>query len=446
MDRSGFAANVKQPSSGELMRAIDRLGVVGNVLYVAAHPDDENTRLLAWLANDKLVRAGYLSLTRGEGGQNLIGAEQSPLLGLIRTEELLAARAHRPRRAVVLAGARLRLLQDARRDAEDLGPRRHPRRRGRRCMKKFHPDVVITRFPPEGAETHGHHTASAMLAVEALKALEPGARPQARGVEPLQLRRAAAGGDELARLVEARRRRLQRAARHVVRRDGGAKAAACTRARASAWRRRAASQTRVLPRARRRAGGALDLRRHRPDLGPRARRQEGRRARGAHPRGVRRRRRRRAASPSWWRCAARCRRSPIIRGRRRSWPSSTRSSPAARGCSPRPPSPMRSPIRAARSALTVSAVNRSPAPMTLREVRLPGGDKIAVDKPLGDNKPVKVEHSFKLPAETRDYAAVLAGARRRRRGTGRCTTRRSSGARRRRRSPPSSSSPSAARR
>ena len=63
------------------------------MLYVAAHPDDENTRLLAWLANDKLVRAGYLSLTRGEGGQNLIGAEQAPLLGLIRTEELLAARA-----------------------------------------------------------------------------------------------------------------------------------------------------------------------------------------------------------------------------------------------------------------------------------------------------------------------------------------------------------------
>ena len=92
MANPGFAATSKQPSAGELMRAIDRLGVVGNVLYVAAHPDDENTRLLAWLANDKLVRAGYLSLTRGEGGQNLIGPEQAPLLGLIRTEELLAAR------------------------------------------------------------------------------------------------------------------------------------------------------------------------------------------------------------------------------------------------------------------------------------------------------------------------------------------------------------------
>src|SRR3954453_15325259 len=86
-------AHARQPNGAELQRAVDRLGVVGRVLYVAAHPDDENTRLLAWLANDRLVRAGYLSLTRGEGGQNLIGPEQAPLLGLIRTEELLAARA-----------------------------------------------------------------------------------------------------------------------------------------------------------------------------------------------------------------------------------------------------------------------------------------------------------------------------------------------------------------
>ena len=62
------------------------------MLYVAAHPDDENTALLAYLANGALVRTGYLSLTRGDGGQNLIGAEQGPALGLIRTQELLAAR------------------------------------------------------------------------------------------------------------------------------------------------------------------------------------------------------------------------------------------------------------------------------------------------------------------------------------------------------------------
>ncbi len=69
-----------------------KLEVLGSVLYIAAHPDDENTRLLAWLSQDKLYRTGYLSLTRGDGGQNLIGDEQGVELGLIRTQELLAAR------------------------------------------------------------------------------------------------------------------------------------------------------------------------------------------------------------------------------------------------------------------------------------------------------------------------------------------------------------------
>src|SRR5438105_2198336 len=85
-------AHARQPSAAELARAIDRLAVTGSVLYVAAHPDDENTRLLGWLVNEKGVRAAYLSLTRGEGGQNLIGPEQAPMLGVIRTQELLAAR------------------------------------------------------------------------------------------------------------------------------------------------------------------------------------------------------------------------------------------------------------------------------------------------------------------------------------------------------------------
>src|SRR5262245_61575242 len=77
-----------QPDAAKLARMLDKLQVVGSVLYVAAHPDDENTRFLAWLANDRLLRAGYLSVTRGDGGQNLIGSEQGPLLGLIRTQEL----------------------------------------------------------------------------------------------------------------------------------------------------------------------------------------------------------------------------------------------------------------------------------------------------------------------------------------------------------------------
>src|SRR5580658_9154830 len=78
--------------SAEARLALDRLNVVGSVLMIAAHPDDENTALLAYLARGRKVRTGYLSLTRGEGGQNLIGAEQGDALGIIRTQELLAAR------------------------------------------------------------------------------------------------------------------------------------------------------------------------------------------------------------------------------------------------------------------------------------------------------------------------------------------------------------------
>jgi len=79
-------------SAVHLYQGIQKLNVLGSVLYIAAHPDDENTRLIAYLANDRLYRTGYLSLTRGDGGQNLIGEEQGIALGLIRTQELLAAR------------------------------------------------------------------------------------------------------------------------------------------------------------------------------------------------------------------------------------------------------------------------------------------------------------------------------------------------------------------
>src|SRR5688500_8153216 len=82
----------KSYTSSEIFQQIKKLNVLASVLYVAAHPDDENTRLLAWLANEKLYRTGYLSITRGDGGQNLIGDEQGIELGLIRTQELLSAR------------------------------------------------------------------------------------------------------------------------------------------------------------------------------------------------------------------------------------------------------------------------------------------------------------------------------------------------------------------
>jgi LmbE family N-acetylglucosaminyl deacetylase len=87
-----FAQAPQTWTSADIYLAIKKLNVLGSFLYVAAHPDDENTRLIAYLSKDRLYRTGYLSITRGDGGQNLIGDEQGIDLGLIRTQELLAAR------------------------------------------------------------------------------------------------------------------------------------------------------------------------------------------------------------------------------------------------------------------------------------------------------------------------------------------------------------------
>ncbi|MDH4036183.1 MAG: PIG-L family deacetylase [Candidatus Krumholzibacteria bacterium] len=149
--------------------AMEKLTVVGSVLYVAAHPDDENTAMLTWLENEKLVRAGYLSMTRGDGGQNLIGDEQGDLLGVIRTEELLAARR--------IDGAEQFFTR-----AVDFGYSKGPDETLAtwgydavlgdvvRVIRTFRPDVIVMRFPTTGEGRHGHHTASALLAVEAFEA------------------------------------------------------------------------------------------------------------------------------------------------------------------------------------------------------------------------------------------------------------------------------------
>ncbi len=163
------ARPIVQPSSSELQLAINRLGVVGGALYVAAHPDDENTAMLAWLANEKLVRTAYLSVTRGDGGQNLIGTEKGDLLGVIRTQELLEARR--------IDGAEQFFTR-----AVDFGYSRSPEETetiwGREAVlsdivfviRKFRPDVIITRFPTDGSGGHGQHTSSATLAEEAFRA------------------------------------------------------------------------------------------------------------------------------------------------------------------------------------------------------------------------------------------------------------------------------------
>jgi len=146
-----------------------KLDVLGSVLYVAAHPDDENTRLLAYLAQEKHYRTGYLSLTRGDGGQNLMGNEQGSELGLIRTQELLAARR--------VDGAEQFFSR-----ANDFGFSKGPGETLKIwdkekvlsdvvwVIRKFRPDVIICRFPTTGEGGHGHHTASAILAQEAFTA------------------------------------------------------------------------------------------------------------------------------------------------------------------------------------------------------------------------------------------------------------------------------------
>ena len=90
-----FLTQAQQPkklNTSEIYESIQKLNFLGTVLYIGAHPDDENTRLISYLSNDVKARTAYLSLTRGDGGQNLIGSEIRELLGVIRTEELLAAR------------------------------------------------------------------------------------------------------------------------------------------------------------------------------------------------------------------------------------------------------------------------------------------------------------------------------------------------------------------
>ena len=152
----------------------------GSVLYVAAHPDDENTQLIAYLARGRGYRTAYLSLTRGDGGQNVIGPELFEELGVIRTQELLAARR--------LDGGRQFFTR-----AIDFGYSKNPEETLRiwdrngvvsdivRVIRTFRPDVVITRFSPQGGG-HGHHTASAILAIEAFKlAGDPKAFPEQIG-------------------------------------------------------------------------------------------------------------------------------------------------------------------------------------------------------------------------------------------------------------------------
>lgn len=174
-----FSQAPKKLSSSEIHQSIEKLNFLGTALYIAAHPDDENTRLISYLSNHMNARTAYLALTRGDGGQNLIGPEIRELLGVLRTQELLGARR--------VDGGEQYFSR-----ANDFGFSKHPDETLKIWNKKdvlgdvvwairnLKPDVIINRFDHRTpGSTHGHHTSSAMLSVEAFDlANNPDAYPE----------------------------------------------------------------------------------------------------------------------------------------------------------------------------------------------------------------------------------------------------------------------------
>jgi len=184
------AQRIQMPNAAEIQLGMEKLNVVGSVLYIAAHPDDENTAALAYFSKGRKLRTAYLSLTRGDGGQNLIGSERGAEIGIIRTQELLAARG--------IDGAEQYFTR-----AVDFGYSKTPEETlafwGKDAIladvvwviRSFRPDVIVTRFPVDRTSGHGHHTSSALLAREAFhSAGDPQRFPeQLDRVEPWQTTR-----------------------------------------------------------------------------------------------------------------------------------------------------------------------------------------------------------------------------------------------------------------
>lgn len=177
-------------NAAELRLAVQKLRVLGSVLYIAAHPDDENTALITYLSKGRLLRVGYLSMTRGSGGQNLLGTETGDALGVIRTQELLAARDVDGAEQYFTRALDFGFSKTA---EETMGIWGRDRILSDVVwvIRNFRPDVIVTRFPTDTRGGHGHHQASAILAQEAFTAAaDPKRFPeQLRTVTPWRARR-----------------------------------------------------------------------------------------------------------------------------------------------------------------------------------------------------------------------------------------------------------------
>ena len=188
---SGNSQSQRTYTSSEILLQLKKLNVLGSVLYVGAHPDDENNALLPYFAYEKLYRTAYLSLTRGDGGQNLIGDEQGVELGLIRTQELLAARKIDGAEQYFTRAYEFGYSKSST-EALRIWDREKILSDVVWVIRKFQPDVIIKRFPPDARAGHGHHAASAILADEAFTAAaNPNRFPEQfkYGVKPWQAKR-----------------------------------------------------------------------------------------------------------------------------------------------------------------------------------------------------------------------------------------------------------------
>ncbi|TRX21692.1 PIG-L family deacetylase [Flavobacterium franklandianum] len=180
-----------KPNSVAIYNQIQKLSFLGSVLYIAAHPDDENTRLISYFSNETKARTAYLSLTRGDGGQNLIGPQLRELLGVIRTQELIEARK--------IDGSEQLFTR-----ANDFGYSKNAEETVQIwdkekvlsdivfAIRKFQPDIIINRFDHRtSGNTHGHHSASAILSAESFnKTNDPKVFPEQLSlVKPWQTKR-----------------------------------------------------------------------------------------------------------------------------------------------------------------------------------------------------------------------------------------------------------------